>query len=434
MNPLQANPNIFCSTPWYELHIYWDGGLGVCCQEEHRLYSADQNSQYNIASMTIAEWISSEPVVAMRQEIIGDKKLSACRRCYVDEQHGSSSRRHRSNQKSVIFTKENFSESFEQSPGYNKFGGIVPVDLPIDLHIDLGNYCNLACKMCNAEASSTIAVQEVRWGRQESRQYVGTDWTRDTAVWNRAVSEIAAIPNLSNIHFMGGETLITTRFEQFVDAMLAAGRTDVGISFVTNGTQFNTDLLDKLTRFKRVGIEVSIETLTDHNAYQRQGTDTDQVLRHIDRYCNEYANGSTCTVTLRPAVSALTIGTYWTLLEYALKNKLLVQGQIAFTPAFLHPAVLPNSVREQYLSRYHELTDQYQLAGTGQDYNESDPNQYRRSVQVQIERVINLLQAPQHPDLLGEMMAHCGQWDAVYHLNARELYPELAQEFDRYGY
>jgi molybdenum cofactor biosynthesis enzyme MoaA len=433
MNPHQANPNIFCSTPWYELHIYWDGGLGVCCQEAHRLYSADQNSQYNIAHMTISEWIMSEPVQNMRREILGDKKLSACRRCYVDEQFGPTSRRHKSNQKSVIFTKENFRESFEQSPGWPKFSGAAPVDLPIDLHIDLGNYCNLACKMCTAEASSTIAVQEVRWGRTESQQYVGTDWTRDTAVWLRVLNEIASIPNLSNIHFMGGETLITPRFEQFVDAMIAAGRTDVGISFVTNGTHFNSNLIQKLTQFKRVGIEVSIESTTEHNAYQRQGTDTAQVLRHIDRYY-ELTNNNTITVTLRPAVSALTIGTYWTLLEYALERQLLVKGQIAFTPEWIHPAVLPAEVRRTYRDNYQQLIDQYQLTSNATDFNESDPHQYRVIIHQQIMQMLNLLDEPTHEGLFDQLVAHCQRWDSVYSLDAKQLYPELAQEFDRYGY
>lgn len=434
MNTLQANPDIFCNTPWYELHIYWDGGLGICCQEAHRLYSADKNSQYNIARMTIAEWIRSEPATAMRQSIIGDKKLSACSRCYVEEQYGSTSRRHKSNQKSVIFTKENFRESFDQSPGYDKFTGATPVDLPIDLHIDLGNYCNLACKMCFAQASSTIAVQEVRWGRLESKKYVGSDWTRDTEVWNRVVAEIAAIPSLSNVHFMGGETLITPRFEQFVDAMLAAGRTDIGISFVTNGTHFNSKLLDKLRPFKRLGIEVSIETITQHNAYQRQGTDTAQVLAHIDRYCSEYANGTTITVTLRPAVSALTIGTYWTLLQYALEKKLLIKSLIVVRPDYLHPAVLPLAIRHTYRGNYQQLLDQYQLAGNPSDYNESDPKQYRSIIQQQIIQMLGLLDAPTHTGLFDQLVDHCKKWDQIYKLDAIELYPELAQNFDCHGY
>lgn len=428
-----ANKNIFCSAPWYELQIYWDGGLGFCCQENHRLYPSDKNNKYNLANMTIAEWLTSQPMAKVRQDILGDAPLSICKRCYVDEEYGPTSRRHKCNQKSVIFTKENFKESFEQSPGYEKFISVTPVAMPIDLHIDLGNYCNLACKMCQPQASSTIAVQEVKWGNKEAQQYVGTDWTRNQAVWDRTIAEIVAIPNLSNIHFMGGETLITPRFKDFINALVSAGRTDIGISFVTNGTSFDQELLNKLTAFKRVGIEVSIESLTVHNAYQRQGTDTDLVLANLDRYIT-YANGTNITVTLRPAVSALTIGSYWTLLEYALQNKLLVKGQIAFSPAMVHPAVVPLSIRQEYQAPYLKLIDQYQLTGNASDYNESDPNCYREVIYGQIQQTLALLNAPTHTDQFRQLVDHCRKWDAVYNYDALAVYPELAGEFIKHGY
>ena len=94
---------IFCNTPWYELHIYWDGSLGICCQEDHKLYSSGE--QYNIACMSIADWFNSEPVRNFRQQILGDTPVSACRRGYHEEQLGANSRRLRSNQKSAIFTQ-----------------------------------------------------------------------------------------------------------------------------------------------------------------------------------------------------------------------------------------------------------------------------------------------------------------------------------------
>ena len=42
--------------------------------------------------------------------------------------------------------------------------------------------------------------------------------------------------------------------------------------------------INKLKKFNRVGIEVSIETLTEHNTYQRQGTDTSVVLENLEKY------------------------------------------------------------------------------------------------------------------------------------------------------
>ena len=393
--------------------------------------------------MSIAEWFDSTPVREFRSAVAGNSKVSACQRCYTEETYSGSSRRHKSNQKSVIFTKTNFSESYQQSPGYRHFnfsqqnngayGG-----MPIDLHIDLGNYCNLTCKMCNPRASSSIASQHVKWGMLEATQYIGSDWTRNEEVWSRVLNELVKIPKLNNIHFMGGETLITKRFEDFVDFMIAHGRLDLNFSFVTNGTTFNQSLLDKLKRFQRVGIEVSIESITDHNAYQRQGTDTKLVLGNIEKYLAQ-CNGSSITLTARPAISALTIGSYSSLLKFCLDKKIIVKSLLVNNPKFLDIRVLPDQIREQYYQQYRDLEHSLNLTEieASDDYNESDPNQINKIIKNQITQCINILTAPRLPNsdqLLTDMVAWCRRWDDVHGYNALDLYPELAEEFINRGY
>ena len=434
-----TNKNIFCNTPWYELHIYQDGSLGICCQEDHKLYSGKQ--QYNIATTSIDEWFNSKPVRDFRLQVLGNKKTSACKQCYIEEEAGGHSRRLRSNQKSVIFTRTAFDESYQQSPGYPDFTfssknkGKTKTH-PIDLHIDLGNYCNLACKMCNASASSTIAAQEVKWGIEDSRKYVGTDWTSDEQVWNNFKQQLLDIPHLNNVHFMGGETLLTDRFEDFVDFMIEHKRFDLCFSFVTNGTTFNPTLLDKLKQFRRVGLEISIEAVSDHNAYQRQGTDTKQVLKNITKYM-KYANGSNITVSLRPAPSALTIGSHVGLLQYCVTNKLLVKSNLVYSPRFLDPRILPKDIREVYQKRYELFLKQFDDVDTIGDYNFSDPNNYRRVIRHQAEMCLALLNESTPDDSaeqLEKMVRHCERWDREYGYDARLIYPEWSNLLDTYGY
>ena len=376
-----SNSNIFCNTPWYELHIYWDGSLGICCQESHKLYDS---GDYNIATMTIAEWFNSEPVVHFRQGVLGDRPVSACSRCYHEEAPGGNSRRIKSNQKSVIF-RQDFANSFNQSPGRQHFvkSGITSTQ-PIDLHVDLGNYCNLACKMCNARASSTIASQQVKWGIESSKQYLGTDWTRDDRVWNSFLQQLLDIPALNNIHFMGGETLLTRRFEDFVDHMIEHDRLNLCFSFVTNGTVFRPELMNKLKKFRRVGIEVSIETMDSRNAYQRQGTDTDLVLVNLQRY-QDLCNGSNITLTVRPAVSALTIGSFPGLLQHCLDQKLIVKSLLVAKPAYLDAAILPATVKQQYLVQYQSLLAQLDTVQVPVDYNASDLHNNALIVKEQVQ-------------------------------------------------
>ena len=427
------NSNIFCNTPWYELHIYWDGSLGICCQEAHKLY--DDNS-YNIATTTIAEWFNSDPVRHFRQGVLGDRPVSACTRCYQEESVGGNSRRIKSNQKSVIF-QQAFADSFEQSPGRQHFdqSGITDTH-PIDIHVDLGNYCNLACKMCNAQASSTIAAQQVKWGIESSRQYLGLDWTQDQQVWDSFLKQLLDIPKLNNIHFMGGEILLTRRFEDLVDHMIAHNLLDLCFSFVTNGTTFKPALMNKLKKFRRVGIEVSIETVDAHNVYQRQGTDNQLVMANLDRY-RDMCNGSSITLTARPAVSALTIGYFPGLLEYCLDNNLIVKSLLVTNPRFLNAVILPDAVKQQYLGHYQTLVDRLDSVQVPEDYNASDPNNHVMIVKEQVQMCMNILRQPEPADAEQQrrlMVEHCRKWDQVYGYDARLLYPELAEVWTQYDY
>ena len=427
---------IFCNSPWYELHVYWDGSLAFCCHATPSVpYPVEQKSQYNLKSMTIAEWYKSEPMQQARQRMWADTRWDHCNKCYREEAAGGTSRRYRSNQKSVIFVKENFNESFEQSPGYAKFTNTDYAGLPIDLHIDLGNYCNLACKMCTPEASSRIASQHKTWKMLSD---VPQDWTKDSKVWNRTITEIAAIPQLKNIHFMGGETLIQPRFEEFVDFLLAHDRTDLCLSFVTNGTVYNDRLLQKLKKFTRVGFEVSIETLSETNDYIRQGTNTSVVIANINKYQIE-CNNTSITLTLRPAPSLLSARDYWQVIEFALQHGLIIKSNLCADPAFLRIETLPSAIRTNYISNYKDLIEKYTLDNVdlNYDYNESDPGNFKRTAKHQILQMISLLSDPD-PDnqkvLLTQLCQHMQAWDQVYHYDARILYPELAQLLEDYGY
>ena len=437
---MTPDQQIFCNTPWYEVHIYWDGSLGICCQESHKLYRTNQ-TQYNIATMSIQDWFNSEPVRKFRTDISGGTRLSECQRCYQEEDLDGNSRRLKSNQKSVIFTRTAFKDSFVQSPGYQHFlysdqnQGHTRTQ-PIDLHVDLGNFCNLACKMCNPRASSTIASQQVKWGIESSRQYLGTDWTQDPEVWHNFKQQLLATPNLNNIHFMGGETLLTARFEDLVDTMIEHRRFDLCFSFVSNGTVFRPELLDKLVQFRRVGIEISIEAVDEHNAYQRQGTDTDLVLKNIKRY-HGWCNGTSITVALRPAPSILSIGYYTGVLQYALDHRLVVKSNLCYNPRFLSAEILPADIKQQYLDRYQDFLTQLQDVSIASDYNASDPNNWRSAVKHEAEMCMTILQTPTPTDSesqLADLVRHCERWDRVYGYNARELYPEFDSILERYGY
>lgn len=438
LNNMSVNKHVFCNTPWYEIHIYWDGSFGICCQESHKLYAANQ--QYNITNMSIQQWFNSEPAKKFRLDMFNNNMHSACSTCRAEEQHGGHSRRIRSNQKSVIFMSA-FEPSFNQSPGhkhfeYSKNNSGHTNTLPIDLHIDLGNFCNLACKMCNARASSTIAGQHVKWNIVEDRKYLGQDWTKDELTWNNFKQQLLDIPNLNNIHFMGGETLLTDKLEDLVDTMIKHKRFDLCFSFVTNGTVYKPKLIKKLKQFRRVGIEISIETVDDRNSYIRQGTDTEQVLKNIELY-KRHCDNSSVTVTLRPAPSFLSIGSHVGLLEYALKQKLIVKTNFCNDPKFLDIKYLPAEVKKLYKEKYQLFVDRLADVNFDDKISASNPNNYQAVLKHHALTCLDMLDTPTPTDAETQhkqLVEHCGKWDKVYKLDARKLYPELVDIWDKYDY
>jgi sulfatase maturation enzyme AslB (radical SAM superfamily) len=314
-------------------------------------------------------------------------------------------------------------------------GGITNT-LPIDLHIDLGNHCNLACKMCWPGASTRIASQYVKWNIAGSEQYLGVDWTKDSATWQRFLNELAVIPKLKNLHLMGGETLLSPRFEELVDFMTAHDRYDVSFSFVTNGTVYRPELIEKLSKFARVGIEISIETATRHNDYIRQGSNVEEVLANIQRY-KQLCSQPNMSLTIRPAISLLSAGYYHTLLRYCLANDLLIKSLIVTEPSYLDAKALPQAVREAYLKEYQAIRDELADIDITVDYNESDVNKVKHSVKQQAEQVINLLnfiQVMGYESQLESAVHWMSRWDKEFGFDARELYPEFITALEMYGY
>jgi len=444
-----VNKNIFCNAPWHEIHIWHNGDYGYCCQRYDKPYDEnfrvgqkpnDIPNPFNIKKMGIKEWYDSEPMRKSRLEFLGQQRPSACNGCWSSEDHGSSSKRTRSNQRSVIF-QENFEDSLLQSPDFKHFKQAHDNngqygELPVDLHIDLGNYCNLSCKMCYPQGSTKIATQYKKWNILEDESLLGANWTADKETWNKFLDDVAELPRISSIHFMGGETLIQKQFLEFIDFMIDRGRVDYRISFVTNGTTFDQKLIDKLSKFEAVGIEISIETVDRSNEYIRQGTVNETVLDNIDRYLN--LKHDNISFIVRPTLSLLSIRDFHGLLRYCLKKKLLIKSLVLQAPVSQRIDVLPLEIRQGMIKPYQDLLEELDdLKFDHVDINENDGANYQEMVKRHAELAIELLRKDDHArqkELLGECVNWMDRWDKVQNLNALEIYSELSDILKKGGY
>jgi len=142
-------------------------------------------------------------------------------------------------------------------------------------------------------------------------------------------------------------------------------------------------------------------------------------------------------VAIRTAPSLLSIGTYTELLRYCLQNKFIVKSNMVISPQYLDIVALPDHAKAAYLPAFDQLLEELATVDTTADYNASDPNNVLPVIKDQVVQCRTALLTPQPVNadqLLDQLVQHCKKWDQVYKLDAREIYPELAEIWDRYGY
>lgn len=430
-----SNQKIFCNVPWTNTHIYWDGSFGMCCSE--RMPPHQEPTKYNLKNMTVAQWHATDIMEKARAQIKGNQALPQCVDCYHEEAVGYESRRIKENFKSVIFTEQAFERSYQQSPMYDIFENPIGIRQPVDWHVDLGNECNLTCRMCRPSASSKISSLYTKW--QLIDVSANRNWTLDPQSWQNFTNSVLATTNLNRIHFMGGEPMLNKRFPELLDFLIDNNKTNLSISFVTNGTLFDQTIIDRLKQFRSCDIEVSIESIEPNNNYLRTGTDTTIVISNILKLVKQQSD--TFHVVLRSAPQLLSINNYYKLIAWAWEQQLPLQGVPVNSPGYLQISVLPSSLRQQFIKHYESVRDSIDLnqftglaTGLATGRNVGTLNMTLRR---ECDAMINLLRVPE-PSNIKELQTKLAtwlqRWDNEYELNAYDYYPEYREFLDAIQY
>jgi MoaA/NifB/PqqE/SkfB family radical SAM enzyme len=413
--------NVFCNIPWVEVHINADGTYHTCGAQTNRISGTEEAKLYNVHNMTIPAWINSKHQRRARINKLNNIPESACAMCYHEESLGSSSKRVKENLKSGI-TENNFELTFIHSKDYPLFDysarnkGLTDFDRPTSYHLSLGNECNLACKMCGPTASSRLAVQMIKEGTYSGPARM--NWTEDETAWNHVVDYICTTENLKFVHLIGGEPLMNPRFEQLIDRLLAAKKTDIYLGFTTNGTMFNHNLMTKLSAFRHVDVGVSIECWGELNDLVRQGSTTQTVLDNIDQYL-KYRRQAHIYVTLRAVPSALTVHTLDELYKWCITRELDVVTNILVEPEYQQISQLPKEIKERLIARY-ELWQHSEPAPA--DSNPRDPTWFKQHIDNEIMAIIMALkQEPEH-NLTDELYDKLELWGWFDHPEVKKYF------------
>ena len=431
-----ANKDIFCNIPWYELHINHDGSYDLCGCMSELITNTTKGKEWNIFNYSVADYWQSRRLRDARLDKLGDTPNPACGVCQYQDSIGNHSKRIKENLKSVIFYDKNFYKSFEQSPhtaafDYSANNDGATVTKPVSYHLSLGNECDLACVMCSPNSSFKLAndYKKLGWADEARR----LNWTDDQQVWNDLCQTLLDT-QLVSLHLIGGEPTINKRFYQLINLLIDNDHTNFSFSFTTNCMHKLDHLWNKLSKFDRVEIGLSIETVNITNDYIRYGSGVDTILTNIENF--KQSAPPNIAFVVRTVPTLLTINYYDQLIDWCLDKDFLLNSYFAVNPKWQQIRLLPDDIKTTLAEKFKSQLVQYQSLS-----NHKGLTNFRNQSHV-VENLINELQAVissltlgnQDLELINECVLKFKELDTLRNTSVVENFPMLKEFFEAHGY
>jgi MoaA/NifB/PqqE/SkfB family radical SAM enzyme len=291
--------------------------------------------------------------------------------------------------------------------------------------------------MCRPVASSVIAGKYKKWNMEFPER---KNWTSDSQAWDNFIASVDS-STIRRMHFMGGEPMLSKRFKELVDYLIATERNKtMSISFVTNGTILDQQFIDKLKTFKTFDIEISLESFSDNNHYIRQGlgNSTQLTVNNIKTLSAQQTDKF--HVVLRSVPQLLNVNNYNEYIDTAWELQLPIQGIPLITPYYLAIKVLPLQLRQTFIDRYQQVIykikknplTKFTTFTTGRDVSRLDLQLVNEA-----EAIIRMLQEPEPDNVLelrAELCSWLQRWDNEFGLTAYDYYPEYQEFLQNIGY
>lgn len=314
-----------CPEPFMQVMVGPDGTYKLCCIA---INSRGADSIGHIRQHTTSQHFASDRLNEIRKQMQAGDRSSLkrlCGLCYRSEDTGSSSRRTR------LFSWPNYS-------GFNP-------DYPrlVTLQFELGNICNLKCRMCEPHYSNRIAKEFRALG------WLGNEYDFDEDGIIRGFEPTAEfladlrrlVPQLRYLRFTGGEPFINPKHKLILSAIEDLDLSHLNVLYITNG-QYQPQYT-AWPRFKSVHIKVSIDDLGPRGEYIRRGSSTARTISTLRHYRDQRS----MILTTNSVIQAFNALSITDLIDY-LSSEIGIENvglDILLYPHHLSVEVLPREIR-----------------------------------------------------------------------------------------
>tara|TARA_B110000503_G_C7155637_1_gene417204 strand:+ start:1200 stop:2300 length:1101 start_codon:yes stop_codon:yes gene_type:complete len=307
-----------CIAPWIGISTDVNGSIRPCCRYEQ----PDRQIKYKMPWMkdgTLDELYNGKEIKALRQAFLDGEEPSECNWCWKEEAVGV--------------------KSFRQ-----KYSDIWDLDydletpLPQLIDLKLSNVCNLKCRMCGPQASSSIAKEQGNLDPYHiTNKIIETD--------NEKVFFEKILPNISYLELTGGEPFFSSENKKLIELISCTEYCkNIYLKITTNGMFYNPSLMDKMLSFKKTDIALSIDDTGDRLEYQRGNSDWNKIKTNILSMKSNYPEFK---IQLYRTINNFNIYHLEDLDSWANQNDIIVANGFLHEPKYLNIQFLPNDVKNE---------------------------------------------------------------------------------------
>lgn len=333
--------------PWHGMAIAANGNIKPCCQWS--------GSLGKVESVNVADtYINSKKIKELRQSFLKNEKNNGCRSCWTREEQIGKSRR------------TWFKEKFINTESANNYVSNIENFQLKQIDINLSNICNLKCRMCGSWASNSWFEEDLILSKINPK-FEKESNKENLKIRQHTIEDLKSLipyfKNLERIDFKGGEPMLAKNHVKFLQVLINENlHSKITLQYTTNGTVINNNILDCLSKFKKVRIIFSIEGTKKLYSYIRGGNYTIEDLeKNISQYNSLKNVHIGFNVTIQ-AYNLLNLLDLYNLLNNWQNKFINVSAQNSFTticnsPMYLSPFVLPLDLRIQAKDKLKNIED-----------------------------------------------------------------------------
>ena len=281
----------FCVHPWTNLLVNNPGNYDFCCITHRNAITGEDGQRLLVGKGDMPEeaW-NATSIRNVRKAMLNGEKLDICKNCWHQESVGKESYRTRHNNE---WEQRLGKEELERRIQYSLDNDYTVDTTPDYLDLRLGNICNLKCRMCVPWNSNQIEKEHNKiktnnkyadiWSRQTDSNInipdLKNDWVEGEELWKQLNSYI---PKLQKVYFTGGEPTLVEDVYNFMKEIIDMGYQDkIDIMFNTNCTNLQPRFIEKLSKFRTVQINASIDAYGETNNYIRYPSNWKAIDKNI---------------------------------------------------------------------------------------------------------------------------------------------------------